>query len=112
MATATAKSTLGSIFGMVGTTAGAVTSAIEAGVVGVEMLDRFVAKHSDQQRTQYALDAGAFKMNLLKERAIEDARRSEEVEKFCSESSENRARYEHSLAFFSAILEESEAKRK
>jgi hypothetical protein len=109
--TATAKSTLGSIFGMVGTTAGAVTSAVEAGVVGVEMLDRFVQKHSNQQKEQYALDAGAFSLNMLRERAMEDAQRQGDVEKFCSENGENRARYEQSLAFFTAILEESKAKK-
>jgi hypothetical protein len=79
MATATAKSTLGNIFGMVGTTAGAVTSVVETGIEGVEMLDRFVKKHSDNQRTQYVLEASAYKINLLKEMALDQSRREDEV---------------------------------
>ncbi len=111
MATATAKSTLGNIFGMVGTTAGAVTSAIEAGVIGVEMLDRFVQKHSDNQRVQYVLEAGAYKINLLKEMALDQSRREQEVIKFCAESPAHKAEYDSNLLFFTKILEDSEANR-
>lgn len=109
MATATAKTTLGNIFGMVGTTAGAVTSVVETGIEGIEMLDRFVKKHSDNQRTQYVLEASAYKINLLKEMALDQSRREDEVIKFCLESTEHKKNYDTNLAFFTKVLEESEA---
>jgi hypothetical protein len=111
MATATAKTTMGNIFGMVGTTAGAVTLVVETGIEGVTMLDRFVKKHSEQQRTQYVLDASKYKIDMLKEMAIDQARREDEVLKFCAESATHKANYETNLAFFTKVLEESEATR-
>jgi hypothetical protein len=53
MATASAKTTLGNIFDMVGTT---------------------------------AFEAGAYRLNLLKEMALDQGRREEEVQKFCREA--------------------------
>jgi hypothetical protein len=109
MATATAKNTLGSVFSMVGTTAGAVTQVVETGIEGIGMLDRFVKKHSDNQRTQYVLEASAYKINLLKEMALDQSRREDEVIKFCQESAEHKTNYETNLKFFTNVLEQSEA---
>lgn len=111
MATATAKSTLGNIFGMVGTTATAVTDLMGAASVGVTMLDRFAHKHADNQRTQYDLEAGGFKVQLVKTMAMEAARQNEEVVRFCGESDMNQQGYDEALKFYQALLAESEAKR-
>ena len=111
MATATAKTTLGNVFGMIGIAAGAITSTIETGVVGIEMLDRFAQKQSNQQQTQYALSQAEYEINLLDEMSLVRSAKQNEVLKFCNESPVNASLFKSNHEFFSKVLEDSKANK-
>lgn len=107
MATASAKNTLGNIFGMVGIAAGAVASTIETGVEGIDMLDRFVKKQAAKQIVHNTLEMAAFELDLLDEMSLDRSVRQNEVLKFCNESTINADLYKTNIGFFTKVLADS-----
>lgn len=102
---ATSRITLGAVLGSVQEAAAATTTTLNSVTQGVGMLNRFIAKHSEEQRVSYALDMEDFRKKLLDQKAMEDAERKKVVREYCKDP-ENRAAYEESYNRLSAVLEQ------
>lgn len=101
---ATSRITLGAVLGTVQEAAAATTTTLNSVTQGVGMLNRFIAKHSEEQRVTYALDMEDFRKKLLQEKSMEDAERKKVVREYCKDP-ENKSAYEESYNRLSAILD-------
>jgi hypothetical protein len=110
MAIATARTTLGSLFGVVATSANTVTSVLDAAQQGVGMAAAYVEKAASEQRERHALDKVDFTTNLIQERSQMAAARKVEVAKFRSQSKEHAAYYDESAALYLAALRPADTK--
>lgn len=91
MANATAPTTMGSILGLVATTANTATGLVTTVADGIGIASSYVSKVAREQQERHALDAVDFTMNLIQERAQAAAIRKGEIEKFRTQP--NMAKY-------------------
>jgi hypothetical protein len=107
-------STVGSLYGMVGTTANTVTSTLDAVADTINMAGAFVTKAAAEQRKRHAVDALEFDNRLADEHGREIAARAIETVKFRSQSADHNAFYEEAhkrvLATLAALNPPSEKK--
>lgn len=96
---ATARMTLGSVFGMVTNTANALGDLAGTLGDGIGMLNKFVEDTSIDQRDRSILHRKTFRSTILEEARMETAVREAEVVKFCDESELNRKLYDKAAAY-------------
>ena len=96
--TTQAGTTIGSIFGAVSASAGAVTSLFTTATDSVSMLDRYVKDASIRQRKNSAADAVTFDEDLAVRTAKEISNLQLDVIKFCSESEQHKELYTDAYA--------------
>ena len=108
---ASAKLTLGSIFGTINDTANAVSSLVNTTTRGIGMLDAFVTKAANEQRKQHIADDAKFEETLLREFAQEQAEADLKVVEFCKKSADHERLYQKSYDRLNSLLnpEKSEA---
>lgn len=107
---ATARMTLGSVFGMVTNTANALGDLAGTLGDGVGMINKFVADASIDQRDRSILHRKTFRSTILEEARMETAVREAEVVKFCDESALNKALYDKSVAYLPESIFDEAAK--
>ncbi len=90
MATATARMTLGSVLGTVGTAAVAVSSIFDTTTKGVGMLENYVDAALEEQRDRIAADSVDRIQRIGEEKATEMALRQLQVLKFCAQTPEHK----------------------
>jgi hydroxylamine reductase (hybrid-cluster protein) len=93
MAQATARMTVGSIFGMVGTAANTVTGTLDAVADTINMAGAFVTKAANEQRKRHIVDSLEFDNRLADEHAQEITTRAIETVKFRTQSADHDAFY-------------------
>ena len=91
--TTQAGTTLGSIFGAVSASAGAVTSLFTTATDSVSMLDRYVKDASIRQRKNSAADAITFDEELAVRTAKSIAQTQLDVIAYCANSDQHRDLY-------------------
>ncbi len=110
MAISNARTTVGSLLGVVTTSANTVTNVLDAVQQGVGMASAFVEKAASEQRQRHALDAVDFTTNLIQERATQAAARKVEVAKFVSQSPQHAQFYNEAATQYLAALKPADTK--
>lgn len=109
MATATARMTFGSIFGLVATTAQAASSVVGTAVESVNMLDAYVKSAAQQQQARLAADMEDFESRIGEEKAQEMSQRQLQVDEFCNKSPRHKELFN---ANYQRIMKALEARKK
>lgn len=104
MTTATGRMTLGAILGAVTTTAGAVTGAIGTAASSIMLLDNYVGKALNEQKTRHVLESENFEERLLIELTQEQASLRLAADQFCNQSPAHQEHFNTSYAKLSAVL--------
>ncbi|MDR5839337.1 hypothetical protein [Caballeronia sp. LZ034LL] len=90
---ASARMTLGTIFGTVSDTAVAVSTTLGAVTQGVEMLDNYVKEAVYKQQQRSIAEMSSFNEKLMEELAQEDTVRQIAVQEFMGKSNKHRELY-------------------
>lgn len=107
---ATARMTLGSVFGFVTNTANALGDLAGTLGDGVGMVNKFVAEASIDQRDRAILHRKTFRSTILEESRMEMSVRDAEVVKFCDESALNKALYDKAVTYLPDSIFDETAK--
>ena len=86
MSQATARMTIGSLFGAATTAANAVSGIIGTAANAVGMLDTYVGTHVRQQQTSMELEADDFEEKILERISMERTERQLQLVKYTSQS--------------------------
>ena len=105
MTTATARMTVGSVFGAVSTAAGAVGSAFNTTAKGVIALDNYMDKVLTQQKYRSAVDLADFKTRIADEKAMEETQRRKQILEFTAQSQENADLFKTAHDRYMAVLD-------
>lgn len=110
MAIANTRSTVGSLLGLVATTANTATGVVDTAAQAIGIAASYVEKAAREQKERHALDAVDFTVNLIQERAQATALRKTEVAKFRSQSTDHAKFYDEAQAMYlKALRPEPEA---
>lgn len=101
---ATSRLTFGAILSTVQTTATTITSSLEAANRGVGMLTAFVDKAAKEQKERHIADGESFLVNLINEKAIEDAQALLTVDKFLAQSARHAELFEQRHDVYTKLL--------
>ena len=104
MSNATARMTIGALFGTVTNAAGAVSSTIDAVSAGVGMLETFVDNAALQQRKRMAADIVDLDQRIAVEKGEQMAQREVDTLKFCSQSDFHKESFDRNYALIVAAL--------
>lgn len=108
---ASARFSLGSVFGTVATAANAVSSTFEAATVGVSMLDRFVQTAKMKQEERHIVDLADFRERLIEDRSREITERQVAVNEFVGKSALHKNLYEANYTKLEKLLAAHDAKK-
>lgn len=109
--TTSGRMSLTAIFGMVTTTANALTQTVETAGKSVSMLSRFVDKAAEEQLLHHEADLAMLEDRIVEEKAMEAAQRQLEVLTFCKQSAEHEAAYKANLTRIREILQNRSNRR-
>lgn len=101
---ATARSTVGSIFGSVGKAADTITATLDAASTGIGMVNAYVNEQAESQRIRILIDKERNATRLIEEAALEEAQRADKIRSLISKSASFEADYNSSVAKFAALL--------
>jgi hypothetical protein len=107
MTTLTARASLGTVFGAVGTAANAVSSVLQTTVASVAMLDKFVSDAAERQRERAVADMAIFRNTLLSEKSQELAEHRKHVLEYCRQSTEHEQLYQAAYTELGAVMASS-----
>ena len=101
---ATARMSIGSVFGAIGQTATTITSTLGAVNAGIGMANAAITNMATQQQVRIKLDNASFKETLLTEKAQELADSTLEAAKFRNKSDQHAQAYDTAHATLAAAL--------
>ncbi len=87
--TATARLTVGSIFGAVNNAATSVASIFDTATKAIDMGNKYVSDASDKQRIRSTIDMHDFKEVLVEQKSMEETLRKKTILDFTNQSPEN-----------------------
>jgi hypothetical protein len=103
---ATARMSLGSVFGAIGQTAQTLTGTLGAINAGVGMANKAIENMAAQQDDRIKADNKMFKITLANEKSQELAESTMEAAKFRNKSEAHAQAYDQAYALIAAALEE------
>ena len=103
---ATARSTVGSLFGSVSKAADTLTASLDAVTTGVGMINAYVTEQAESQRIRILIDKERNATRLIEEAALEEAQRADKIRSLINKSKEFEKDYNDSVAKFAALLNE------
>ena len=101
---ATARMSIGSVFGAIGQTATTLTTSLEAVNAGIGMANQAIQSMATQQRVRAELDDGAFEEIVLNEKAQELAEATIVSAKFRNQSEAHAAAFDAAHEKLAAVL--------
>ena len=101
---ATARSTVGSLFGSVAKAADTLTATLDAASEGVGMINAYIADQADAQRIRIIVDKKRRATQIIEEAALEEAQRAEKIRSQIAKSPEFEKDFNDSLATFHALV--------
>ena len=104
MSFAQARMTTGSILSTVSTAAGAITSVLDTGVSGINMLDNYVKNRVEDQRLRAIADRKDFIFRLAEEKSAEISERQLSIDAFCNKSARHAELYNSNYTDLLALL--------
>lgn len=102
---ATARMTLGNVFGSISTAAETVTTTLNAASAGVGMLTAFVDKAAQDQKDRYALDSKTSREQLLIEKSQEIADMKVGVLTYCAKSKDHAQAFTEAYADLKTVFD-------
>lgn len=111
MTTATARMSLGSVFGLIATTANAVSSMVNTAADSVSMLDNYVQKAKAQQVIEIDADLADYEAQVIEIKAQEASERQSQIEEFCARSPRHAQLYTSNHERLTAALAKAKADR-
>ena len=90
------SSQLGAVFSIVGVAANAVSTTINASVIGIDMFSAYVTAGSNEHRDRLYAHGLDFQHRLTEEKAQEQTARQELILEFCSKSPRTAELYQKS----------------
>jgi hypothetical protein len=102
---ATARMSIGSIFGAIGQTAGTITTTLEAANAGLGMANEAISNMAIQQKLRSKADNASFKITLANEKTQELAESTLEAAKFRQQSDAHAQAFDSAYAIIAAALE-------
>lgn len=95
--TATARLTIGAVFGSIAQTAGTVSNVLGAANSSVNMLNAYVEKAAKEQRMNYRADEKELANKIIERVSKEQVERRIELDKFCAQSDRHEKLYQEAL---------------
>lgn len=102
--TATARITTGSVFGVVSTAAGALSSTFQAATDSVGMLNRHIQHAAEKQSMRITLDKDTYKQDLIERKAQEEAVRKLAILEFVGQSEQHKGLYNEAYERMQQLL--------
>lgn len=91
---ATARLTLGSVFGTINSAATSVSSVFDTATKGINMANKFVTDASEKQNIRSIVDMHDFTEKLTEEKAMEETLRKKAILDFTNQSQDNKDLFE------------------
>lgn len=110
MANASARLTIGALFGAVTTAANSVTSLLDVTTQGVGMVSTFVGDAATKQSIRSVVDMHGFEAALQEEKAQEMSARQLEIIKFVNISEDHQTLYKKNYDAIGSILNDRRTK--
>ena len=105
---ATARLTMGAVFGTIASTAATVTGLLDSVNAGAGMLNDYVNSAADEQRKNIKADAAVLEKKIIERISKEQAERRIDINKFCTKSALHLELYQEAYDEFKELFSREE----